>query len=344
MKFRGSLDRQIGFEKLSKLLLFGLILLCGAQGGCASLPVGSKETVRTFPNFAVVLPEEGDTFSSLSAKYLKDPSLDWWIAEYNEIDSLIPGQPVIIPFNPPAKGGLTLQGYQTVPILSYHNFSPAESSKVTVNQAMFEEQMRLLHEKGYRVISIDQLFDFLDLKTSIPPKSVVITFDDGWISAYEIAFPILKRYGYPASLFIYTDTIDNAPKTLSWDQLKEMAAQGIDVQCHTKSHRNLTLAGKNESFKDYFENLGKELSDCRQIIKEKLNLEVRYLAYPYGETNALIIELAKKLGYRGAFTAKGGGNPFFIHNYRVNRFEIHGDFTLSQFEKNLIIFQERAVR
>jgi peptidoglycan/xylan/chitin deacetylase (PgdA/CDA1 family) len=302
------------------------------------------ETDRTFPNFVAVVPQEGDTFSSLSAKYLKDPSWDWFIAEYNEIESLIPGQPVIVPLKPDKKGGLTLQGYQTVPVLSYHDLSPVESSEMTVSQEMFEQQMGLLKEKGYRVISMDQLFDFLEFKASIPPKSVVITIDDGWFSAYEIAFPILKKYGYAATLFVYTDMIDTTPKALSWNLLREMAVQGIDVQCHTQSHRNLTLPEKKESFKDYFHNLERELSGCKETIQRKLNLEVKYLAYPSGDTTPLVIELAKKLGYRGAVTLKGGGNPFFIHPFRVNRSVVYGDFTLSEFEKNLTIFQEQALK
>jgi len=289
-----------------------------------------------------VVPQEGDTFYSLAAKYLKDPSWDWFIAEYNEIESLIPGQPVIIPLKPDKKGGLTLQGYQTVPVLSYHGLSPVESNKMTISQAMFEQQMGLLKEKGYRVISMDQLFDFLEFKASIPPKSVVITIDDGWLSAYEIAFPILKKYGYPATLFVYTDILGSSPKALSWNLLQEMAAQGIDVQCHTKSHRNLTLPEKEESFKGYFHNLERELSGCKETIQRKLNLGVKYLAYPYGDTTPLVIELAKKLGYRGAFTIKRGGNPFFIHPYRVNRSMVYGNFTLSEFEKNLTIFQEQT--
>ena len=112
---------------------------------------------------------------------------------------------------------------------------------MTVSRGMFEQQMRLLKEKGYRVISIDQFFDFLEFKSTLPPKSVVITIDDGWRSAYEIAFPILQKYGYPATLFIYTDRIIDTPQTLSWGLLQEMAGYGIDIQCHTKSHRNLTL-------------------------------------------------------------------------------------------------------
>jgi peptidoglycan/xylan/chitin deacetylase (PgdA/CDA1 family) len=123
-----------------------------------------------------------------------------------------------------------------------------------------------------------------------------------------------------------------------------MSGQGIDIQCHTKSHRNLTLPEKKEPFKNYFENLERELSGCRQTIKEKLNREVKYLSYPYGDTTSLVAELAKKLGYRGALTIKRGGNPFFIHTFRVNRSMVYGDFTLSQFEKNLIVFQEQTLR
>jgi len=341
-----------GFKAQSRFLQIGcMIFFAWILGGCASLPLGSppkgeppKEEAKTFTDFVAVVAQEGDTFSSLSAKYLKDPSWGSFLAEYNETEVLQPGQPVIIPSGLEKKGGLTLHGYQTVPVLSYHNLSPSESNKITVSQEMFDQQMRLLRDKGYQVISTDQLFDFLEFKSTLPPKSVVITLDDGWRSAYEIAFPILKKYGYTATLFIYTDMILDTPKTLSWALLQEMADQGIDIQCHTKSHRNLTLPEKKESFKGYFSKLEKELSTCKQLIKKKLNREVKYLAYPYGDTNSLVIELAKKMGYRGAFTVKRGSNPFFIHNYRVNRSMVYGDFSLSQFEKNLVTFQEEPLR
>jgi peptidoglycan/xylan/chitin deacetylase (PgdA/CDA1 family) len=123
-----------------------------------------------------------------------------------------------------------------------------------------------------------------------------------------------------------------------------MTNEGIDVQCHTISHRNLTLPEKKESFKDYFENLEKELEGCKDTVKQRLNREVKYLAYPYGDWNSLVIETAKKLQYRGGLTIKRGGNPFFGHPFRVSRSEVHGDFTLSQFEKNLMVFQEQTLR
>jgi hypothetical protein len=80
------------------------------------------------------------------------------------------------------------------------------------------------------------------------------------------------------------------------------------------------------------------------LIKKKLNQEVKYTAYPYGETNHLVIELAKKVGYRGAFTTKRGGNPFFVNNYRINRSMIYGEFNLKSFEKNLSPFSEEILQ
>ncbi len=344
---------------LGHLFLFGCTLLSIALvGGCATPKGGAPPTVappavagaphieaRRFSDFVAVIAERGDTLSSLAGKYLNDPSMDWFIAEFNGIDTLHPGQDLIIPLKPYERGGLTLKGYQTVPVLSYHNFSTDRSTnKMIVTQAAFEEQMKLLKDKGYRVITLDQLLDFLDFKSQVPKKSVVITIDDGWRSAYDIALPILKKYGYPATLFVYVDLIVGSKKTLSWDLIQEMAKNGIDIQGHTKTHRDLTLMDKKETFKQYFEEIEKELSASAGIIKAKVGKDIKYLAYPDGETNHLVIELVKKYGYRGAFTVKRGGNPFFIHDYRINRSMIYGDLDLNQFEKNLIVFSDEALK
>lgn len=348
-------------RKIRHLFLISCAVLDLALiGGCATLqgkpsevkeskPEASKVEApiieRRFPEFIAVIAKEGDTLSSLAAKYLNDPSMDWFIAEYNNIDGPKPGQALIVPLKPYEKGGLTSKGYQTVPVLSYHNFSLDRStSRMTVTKAAFEEQMKLLRDKGYRVISMDQLFDFLDFTAQIPKKSVVITIDDGWRSAYDIALPILKEYGYPATLFVYTDLIVGSQKTLSWELVQELAKNGIDVQGHTKTHRNLTLLDKKESFTEYFEAIAKELSESARVIKAKVGKDIKYLSYPNGETNHLVIELVRKYGYRGAFTVRREGNPFFIHDYRVNRSMIYGDFDLNQFDKNLTVFTEEPLK
>jgi len=309
-----------------------------------AVPLPSMEP-RVFPDFVALIGQEGDTFSSLATRYLKDGSKDWFIAEFNRLSVLNPGQELIIPLKPFERGGLTLKGYQTVPVLSYHNFSLDKSpNKMTVTKAAFEEQMKLLKEMGYRVITMDQLLDFLDFKGQIPKKSVVITIDDGWRPLYEIAFPILKRYGYPATLFVYTDLIVGSSKALSWELIQEMAREGLDIQGHTKSHRNLPTMDKKETFQAYFDSIERELSESARIIKAKTGKEIKYLAYPNGETNHLVIELVRKKGYAGAFTVKRGGNPSFVHNYRINRSMIYGDLNLNQFEKNLTVFSDEALK
>jgi len=342
---------------MGKKTRFTVILLMAAvMGGCATTkgegpkPEGAPVTTqlvqaRTFSDFVAVIARQGDTFSSLAAKYLSDASMAWFIAEYNNLSVLNPGQALIIPLKPYQRGGLTLKGYQTVPVLSYHNFSLDRStSRMTVTKTAFEEQMKFLKDNGYRVIPLDQLVDFLQFKRQIPEKSVVITLDDGWRSAYEVALPILKEYGYPATLFVYTDLIVGSKKTLSWDVVQEMANSGIDIEGHTKTHRNLTLINKKEPFSEYFEAIEQELSASARIIRAKVGKDIKYLAYPDGETNHLVIELLEKEGYRGAFTVKRGGNPFFIHDYRINRSMIYGDFNLEQFKKNLTVFSDEALK
>jgi peptidoglycan/xylan/chitin deacetylase (PgdA/CDA1 family) len=341
------------------LLILRIIILALLVTGCAALPRPQPPEVpapppevrvepqlrKVFADFAAVIAQPGDTLASLAREYLRDPSMDWFIAEFNGITTVSPGQPLIIPFSPFAKGGLTLKGYQTVPVISYHRFSKDKTDLTTVTEKAFEEQMRFLKEHGYRIITMDELFDFLDFKKQIPKKSVVITIDDGWRSAYDIAFPILKKYGYPATLFVYTDFIFQSSKTtLDWDLLREMAKNGISVQCHTKTHRYLDRRVGHESFKEYFEAVKKDLVESTRLIKQRLNSDVKYLAYPYGETNHLVIALLMKLGYRGAFTVERGSSPFFTPPYRINRSMIYGTFDLRDFENNLNTLSNKALR
>ncbi len=304
----------------------------------------SDAKVKVFPGYTAVITQEGDTLSSLAGQYLNDSNMEWLIADFNGISCVTPGMEIIIPLIHYEKGGLTYGGYQTVPILSYHNFSLDKTDKMTVTKSSFEDQMQLLKDRGYRVLSLDQLFDFFDFKKQIPSKSVVITIDDGWKSAYEIAFPVLKKYGYPATLFIYTDLIKSARKAMTWEQVKELADNGIDIQCHTITHRDLSVAQEKESFNEYFNAVEKEIVQSSNIIKKHTNKDCRYLAYPYGKSSNIVVAMLKKNGFRGAFTVRQGSSPFFINNYMVNRFMIYGEYDLKKFEKVLTVFDDRAIK
>ena len=328
------------------IIIFALISGCAAPTPAVHVsrpvePSGAK--VWVLPGFTVVIAGEGDTLSSLAAQYLNDPGMEWIIADFNGISSVTSGTEIVIPLKPYERGGLTYRGYQTVPVLSYHNFSPDKTDKMTVSRAAFEEQMQFLKERGYHVISMDQLFDFFDFKQQIPSKSVVITIDDGWKSAYEIAFPVLKKFGYPAALFIYTDLI-NTRKAMTWEQAKELADNGIDIQCHTITHRDLAGREEKETFKEYFYEVEKEIVQSSKIIKKNTGRDCRYLAYPFGNSSNIVVGILKKNGFRGAFTVRRGSNPFFINNYMVNRSMIYGGDDLKKFEKALTVFDDRGIK
>ncbi len=329
------------FTRKRGTLQAGILLLLFLLGGCAGIPTKDK----SFPDFVAVIPGDRETLSTLATKYLKDPSKGWVIGDFNGITEVKPGQQLIIPLTPPPPGGITPRGYQTVPVLCYHNFSVNESNKMTVTRDNFEAQMRFLKEKGYTVISLNQLFDFIQYRAPIPRKSVVITIDDGWRSTMDIAFPILKKYGYPATLFICTDMIRNAKgNTLNWEQVKQLKNGGMDIQFHTATHCNLTDGEGEVSAKEQFSKLQDELACSKEYERFGLKKDMRFLAYPYGDTGSLVIAFLEKMDFEGAFTVKRGSNPFFANPYRIGRSAIYGEYDLKKFEKNLVTFSNKAMR
>lgn len=334
-------------KRFSIPVFWCLVIVCSIfTGACATMQTEPSPTKNepSSHRFTTVKAKKGDSFASLAEEHLHDRSLDWLIAEVNDTAVLTPGDIVVIPFVPWDPGGLREQSYRTVTVLCYHKFTKGRGDMMTVSEKAFKEQMRFLKENGYRVLTMDEFFDFIDYEREIPKKSVVITIDDGWRSAYEIAFPVLKRYGYPATLFVYTDFVSKGGDAMDWRMLTEMSRNGIQIECHTKTHRYLDRRLGKESYRDYFETVKREIADAGKIIKEKTNRDVRYLSYPYGETNHVVIAILVKLGYRGAFTIGRGGNPFFADPFRINRSMIYGTFNLDDFKKNLKISANETLR
>jgi peptidoglycan/xylan/chitin deacetylase (PgdA/CDA1 family) len=242
---------------------------------------------------------------------------------------------VIIPLQPFEKGGLSPIAVRAVPVLTYHNLSKTESNIMTVTEKSFDEQMAYLKQNGYVALTLDQFNQFVDLQAPLPKKAVLITFDDGWRSTYEIGMPILRKYNLPATLFIYTDFVGQTDKALTWEMVSELQANGVDIQCHSKSHRDLTKMNDNEQFEQYFNSLVAEMTVPSEMVKQKLQHRCDYLAYPYGATNRLVSSLAEKHGYKLAFTVNRGSAPFYQDRYRIDRSMIYGTHTMEKFIENL---------
>lgn len=300
--------------------------------------------VRRHGNFLSVVPRVHDTFASLASQHLKDRRKGWVIREFNAVSAVTPFKPLLIPLKPVMPGGIGHKGYRMVSILTYHHLSHTRANKTTVRLSDFIQQMAYLKLNRYRVITLDQLSDFLNLKGSVPEKAVVITFDDGWRSTLDLALPVLRKYGYPATLFLYTDLVGSTKKALTWKQVRQLdKTRVIDVQCHSKSHRNLKPR-KDEDLKKYLSMLKEELIVSRRTLRRKIGKICRYLAYPYGASNHLVAAMAQKAGYRAAFSVSRGSIPFFVDNFRIGRSMIFGDYSLEQFRKNLISYSDRVLK
>lgn len=325
-------------------------LLTAVKGGresalsavVSAIPSAGKRAVLTpekpvlrFDEFVAVLVRPGDTPASLAQKYLGDPGKDWVIRDFNGVAHPKPGIELIIPLKPFDRGGLTPTRIRSIPILTYHEISKTESNVLTVTEKAFKQQMKFLHDRGYRPVTLDQFYDFVAFKGALPEKAVVLTFDDGWRSTYELGLPVLKKYGFPAALFVYTDFIGRGEKALTWDMIAKLQANGVDIQCHSKSHRDLTRMNEDEQLETFYKALELELSRPIQVLQDKLKRRCHYLAYPFGATNRLVSALAQKHGYRLAFTANRGSATFFEDPYRIDRSMIFGTFNLAKFEQNL---------
>ena len=295
-------------------------------------------------DFKVVRVGNSDTLATLAQSYLNDRTKGWMIAEYNGIRSVIAGQQIIIPLKPFNKGGLFATGYQTVPVLSYHRFTRNKKSKnrMVVTQAAFEAQMRYLKNNGYNVVTLSQFYAFLGFKDQIPKKSVVITIDDGFRSAFDVAYPILKKFGYPATFFLYTGIV-GSKDAMNWKQVQTLKQNGFDVQSQTRTHRDMSKLLKGEDFKSYISRLEKEITLAQKNIRDKIAITPIFMAYPYGKWNHLVIALLKKHGFRGGLTVRRGNNPFFTDNFKVQRSMIYGTYNLNTFKTNLKTFVKEGL-
>lgn len=282
---------------------------------------------------AVYVVKRGDSLNDLARRFYGDPEKAWMIVEANELVALEPGQILVIPLRPVNPGGLFADGYQVVSVLTYHHFSEKCTNKLCLPLDEFARQMAFLKKEGYRTVNMKELLNFIDYQEPLPRKAVAITIDDGYRSVYDLAYPILKKHGFTATLFIYTDFIDNSPNALTWDQLKEMGRAGFEVEAHTMTHADLTLKRKGESQAKYLQRIEQELKIPRELIREHLGQNSVWLAYPYGRWNNLVISMAREAGYRGGVTVTRGLTPFFANPFKVGRNQVMNPVTEHSFQQ-----------
>ena len=292
--------------------------------------------------FIVAFAKEGDTAERLAQRFLGDPAKGWMIEEYNRTASFTKGQKVIVPKQPWNLSGVYPNGYQLVPVLTYHDIAPQARGRLRMAVKTLEEQMRYLKAQGYHVVSLADLLEHASLKRQLPRKTVVLSFDDGWKSFRPHVVPILKELGFAATLFIYTDFV-GAGTALTWDDLRELAREGFDIQAHSKTHGDLRRK-PGESETDYTGRLEAELLQPQALFRRHLGEAKPILAYPYGSHDEEILKRLRDAGYWAALDVRRQGNPSFTPLLTLHRAQVYADMTLEQFARNLTVFAEEVIR
>ena len=210
-------------------------------------------------------------------------------------------------------------------VLCYHRFEDRPKDSLAIKPADFEAQMQALKDNGITVISMEDFLAWRRGEKSIPEKAAIISIDDGYLSGYEVAWPILKKFGYPFTMFIYTDYIKGGPKSggqsISWDQLGEMRDTGVDIEGHTVSHSSLN-ARKGKTDEEYLAWLKSEIVGSKELLEKNLGIRIKAFAYPYGLHNQTVRDVVKEAGYEAAFTVWGrriayGADPMMIGRYAI---------------------------
>ncbi len=203
-----------------------------------------------------------------------------------------------------------------VPILTYHHVGiPSGKWRLnTVSTKSFDYQMDFMKRHGFEVISFDDLVEGLKKGHEFNRNTVVLQFDDGYEDNYKYAFPILKKYGFPAMVFLVSDKI-GTPDFLTWDEIKEMEKYNFLAGAHTRHHAYLPRVGliKAED----------EIAGSKKVIEDHLGHSVDYFCYPSGGFTEEVKRLVKEAGYKAAVTTNRGKSRFDVDMYELKRIHMN---------------------
>jgi peptidoglycan/xylan/chitin deacetylase (PgdA/CDA1 family) len=222
-----------------------------------------------------------------------------------------------------------------VPVLMYHRVGEAHNAwerKYCVSAQRFSEHMRTLARAGWRAVSIDDFFAWLDGRTELPGQSFLLSFDDGFLGVHEHAAPVLAELGWPATVFLVSQLIGQRdtwceahnPSGVTYplmdaSHIRELRRQGFSFHSHTRTHADLPTLADSE--------LHDQLAGAREDLQALLGEEVPYLAYPYGHYDDRVLQAAKAAGYQAAFSVQPGFNRQDIDRMRIRRLDVFGTDT-----------------
>ncbi|EMK11375.1 MULTISPECIES: polysaccharide deacetylase family protein [Leptospira] len=268
--------------------------------------------------------EDKTSRKKFAIKNRKEPDSKWEnldISKNSKKKKYEDALPTVKEDTPPTPS-YTIQGVESVsgggiPVLCYHHLAPegGPMGGYNLHPNLLEEQFKFLKATGYKTVRLDQFYAYINGKktSDFPDKPILLTFDDGSKTHLEVLVPLLKKYGFTASIFIYPSIISSGKKYyMTWEELKRALDSGVlDLGSHTLYHPKLPMMSRAL--------IRKQLAESKQILESKTGRKVVDLAYPFGLFDPRVIEEAKAIGYRMAFTVNPGKNLPGTPIYNIHR-------------------------
>lgn len=213
-----------------------------------------------------------------------------------------------------------------VPILEYHDTAYRPNWPWALEPGQFQQEMAWLYAHHFHTVTLDQLYDAMRYHAPLPSRPVVITFDDGHVSNYTMALPILKKYHFVATEFVVTGAI-NRPGFLSRQQLLEMQNSGVfTIGCHTVHHPYLAKLPPDK--------VKYEVTASKQELQQLLGRPVEFFCYPYGSYNKQVVAIVQQAGYKLAVTSNFGyASTKWNGRLTLRRMSVHEGLSLATFQE-----------
>ncbi|NCB38089.1 MAG: polysaccharide deacetylase family protein [Erysipelotrichia bacterium] len=222
----------------------------------------------------------------------------------------------------------TVHARTDIAAFCYHQVEPSASGKFSLTLEKFKNQLDYLKKRNYKSLNSEELLAAISTSSATIENQVVITFDDGFKTVYDYAFPAMQEAGFKGIVCVYPSFIGSR-LAMTWQQLKELIKAGWSVECHSMSHTNLSSLHEDPAREKAF--LQHEIVAARQIIESKLGNRVKLMVWPYGVYTQNTIQTIKDADFAGAMTVDGGANYKGISPYMIKRQVIYNTDDMDKF-------------
>lgn len=233
-----------------------------------------------------------------------------------------------------------------VAVLGYHDFSDTRKvQEMIMRPSKFRSQMQAIKDLKLNVITLEDFIQWKQGKKSIPDKSILITIDDGWKSVYTDAYPILKEFGYPFTIYLYTNYIDRGGSSMTSDMIKDMMKNGCTIGSHSVSHPLPSIVRKHqrkgeEAYKEFIDT---ELGESKKILENSFGQPIVTYVYPGGVHTPEMFESAALFGYQHLFTVKPAKITLKSDDNILPRYVILGEDKHDYIFKHATTFPANAI-